>query len=1164
MTGWVRRCAVLGALVCVLCGLGLVRTAQGIVINEFMASNAGILQDDEAQFDDWVELYNPSSQAVDVAGMFLTDDLGNPTKWQFPAGQPLLTRIPARGYLLLWADGSVTGSELHAGFALSADGEELGLYAADGTLIDSVVFGAQLSDVSCGRWPNGTGAWQYMARPTPLVGNVQGYLGMVEAVQASPGRGFYDSPVSVVLACQTPGAEIWYTLDSTTPHEKAGASWTGKRYTGPIQVSKTTCLRAVAVKTGWRDSAIISHTYLFLDEVIRQPDRPAGFPTSWGGRGADYAMDQRVVDDPAYSGEIRDDLKSTPSVCIVIPNADFFGPTGIYANPTQTGDAWERAASVEWIDPCTGDDFGVPAGLRIHGGPYSRSGNIKNALRVIFRGEYGLSKLEYPLFPDTEVQTFDTLALRSIWNYSWSGHSGMSGSRHADYLRDVFARDTIRDMGRLTPYGRPVQVYINGLYWGLYIMTERPDEDFAAQHLGGDEDDYDMLEAPSGMGASTTMDVVAGDEQLVRQAWDTLFATAEQVRGSAQAYQAIQTQIDVPTMIDYMLMVYYTGSRDAPVFLGDSRTPRNFYVVRRREPPSPFVVIPWDTEWALEEPTVNRVGVVGVWNPHLLMDRLAANPDFKMLLADHIHRQFHNGGALTREGATARYLARANEIHGAIVGESARWGEVPRPSSPYTREDWQAEVDRLVNEYFSGRTETVLAQLRARGWYPSVEAPGFRVNGKDQHGGAAPTGAMLTMTNPNPTGTIYYTTDGSDPRMSEDSQQAAQAVTLVKEDAPKKVWVPTQDIGTTWRGASKPFDDSTWTDGTPVTSVQTGGVGFETQSGYEAFITYDVHSAMYGQNASCYIRIPFTVTAKDLSTIQNLTLRARCDDGFVAFLNGVEVASVNRPATLAWNSSCVNRTDSTDFVDMVLTDGVSALRVGTNVLAVQALNQSTTSSDFLFSAELIGSSGGTGPKVSPGAMRYTGPVQLQSTVLVKARVLTNTWSAVSEALYAVGPVAQNLRISELMYHPAESGEPGEPSDLEFVELTNIGAQTINLALVRFTRGIEFTFPSLDLAPGQYVLVSGNAAAFEQTYGVGLPVAGQYAGSLGNAGERIRLEDALGQVILDFEYQDGWYGTTDGGGYSLVLRQPQTTPPDAFGDKASWTASPGIGGSPGRG
>nr|MBP8304889.1 hypothetical protein [Phycisphaerae bacterium] len=80
----------------------------------------------------------------------------------------------------------------------------------------------------------------------------------------------------------------------------------------------------------------------------------------------------------------------------------------------------------------------------------------------------------------------------------------------------------------------------------------------------------------------------------------------------------------------------------------------------------------------------------------------------------------------------------------------------------------------------------------------------------------------------------------------------------------------------------------------------------------------------------------------------------------------------------------------------------------------------------------------------------------------------------------------------------------------------------------------------------------------------LPVAGVYEGSLSNGGEEIRLEDAIGRVILDFEYKDGWYKSTDGRGHSLVLLQPETADPSALGDKDSWLASPELGGSPGRG
>jgi len=164
-------------------------------------------------------------------------------------------------------------------------------------------------------------------------------------------------------------------------------------------------------------------------------------------------------------------------------------------------------------------------------------------------------------------------------------------------------------------------------------------------------------------------------------------------------------------------------------------------------------------------------------------------------------------------------------------------------------------------------------------------------------------------------------------------------------------------------------------------------------------------------------------------------------------------------------------------------------------------------------------------------------------------------------VYAVGPVAESIRISEIMYHPQDTGNPDNPNT-EFVELTNIGATTINLNLVSFADGVEFTFPSFELASGACCLVVEDTAAFSAEHGPGLPIAGTYTGSLANGGEHIRLEDALGEAILDFEYKDGWYKSTDGRGYSLVLRDPMTTDPNDFSDKASWRASVNEGGSPG--
>ena len=759
---------------------GFVEADTSVVINEIMASNNSIERDPQGQYDDWIELYNYGTNTVNIGRMYLTDNLSDPKKWRIPAS----TNIPARGYLLIWADDDTNDSGLHANFKLSADGEEICLFDTDGeTLIDSVSFPAQTTDISYGRYPDSADDWMIFDNPTPARANQGGYLGQVEPPQFSISRGFYDQPFYLTIATETEGAEVYYTTDGSKPLDlNSQGEYQGTLYTSPILIRGTTCLRVQAAKTGWMPSEIKTNTYIFLDDVIRQPAHPAGFPDRWGGRSADYAMDQRVVDDPAYRDEIKDDLMSTPSVSIVIPNSDFFEGSGIYANPTQYGEQWERAASIELIDPNTGGNFGVDAGLRIHGGPYGRSGNIKNALRVIFRGRYGLSKLEYPLFPDTDVKTFNGFVLRSIWNYSWTGHCGMSGYPNADYLRDAFARHTIRDMGHLTPHGRGVQVYVNGLYWGMYIMTERVDEHFAAAHLEDDKDNLYVLEAPSGGGAESLMQIVSGGEQA-RQAWDNLFAAANTNLSTSQAYEDIQKLVDIQSMIDYMLMIYYVGSRDAPVFLGDSYHPRNFYVTRTIEPAGPFIFIPWDTEWALEYPTENRVNVVGIYNPHYLINRLNANSEFRMLLADRIYKQFYNGGALTRERTTQRYKDLASDIYGAIVGESARWGDYKRSQRPYTRNaEWLTEVGRMTDDYMFGRTETVVNQLRQAGFYPNVSAPLFFVNGQPRLSGYVDSADTISFASQ--TGTIWYSLDGTDPRLPGTSPEPSNQITLVLKTHP--------------------------------------------------------------------------------------------------------------------------------------------------------------------------------------------------------------------------------------------------------------------------------------------------------------------------------------------------------------------------------------------
>jgi hypothetical protein len=144
-----------------------------LVINEFMAKNnsdSGI-HDEWGNYDDWIEIYNYGDEAIDIGGMWMTDNLDTGPAWQIPRTNPALTTIASHGYLLIWADSQTGQGVLHAPFALSGTGEDIGLYDADRNLIDSIQFGSQEQNKSYGQLPDANDNWQVFDYPTPEKSN---------------------------------------------------------------------------------------------------------------------------------------------------------------------------------------------------------------------------------------------------------------------------------------------------------------------------------------------------------------------------------------------------------------------------------------------------------------------------------------------------------------------------------------------------------------------------------------------------------------------------------------------------------------------------------------------------------------------------------------------------------------------------------------------------------------------------------------------------------------------------------------------------------------------------------------------------------------------------------------------------------------------------------
>ncbi len=621
---------------------------------------------------------------------------------------------------------------------------------------------------------------QYYATPTPGQPNREGTLGLVADTKFDHDRGFYNAPFDLTLSTSTEGAQIRYTLDG-----KAPTATTGLVYTQPIRIAATTTIRAAAFKAGYVPTNVDTQTYLFLDDVIRQSPTgspPSGWPSSWGSNVVNYGMDPDIVNNAAYKDTIKNDLLTIPTYSIVMDLNDLFSPTtGIYANPSGEGKAWERPMSLELIYPDGSKGFQENGGIRIRGG-YSRStANPKHAFRLFFRDEYGAGKLKFPVFGPDGPREFDCFDLRTFQNYSWS----FDGDSRGVFIRDVFSRDTQLAMGSLSERGDYCHLYINGQYWGLYNTCERPEASWAASYLGGSPDDYDVIKVEAG---PYTINATDGD----MAAWTRLWNAAKAGLSSDAAYFKIQGRnpdgsinpayenlLDVDNLIDYMLVILYGGNLDAPIsnFLGNTN-PNNFYAYRKRDGTAGgFRFVAHDSEHTLLNVNENRMGPYSAGNtldksnPQWLWQQCMANAEFRLKVADHVHKAFFNGGVFyvdpvnsrwdpehpEQNVPAARFMARKNEIDRAVVGESARWGD-SKVASPLNRNStWVSAVNTILNSFFPQRSAVVLSQLKAKQLYPTVNAPTF-----SQFGGTITSGFALSITAGS--GTIYYTLDGSDPR----------------------------------------------------------------------------------------------------------------------------------------------------------------------------------------------------------------------------------------------------------------------------------------------------------------------------------------------------------------------------------------------------------------
>lgn len=617
----------------------------------------------------------------------------------------------------------------------------------------------------------------------------------------SVNHGFFEKPFDVTLSSSIPGMNIYYTLDGSDPAKSATAS----SAPAPLKIridpedknnrgiTPAVTLRAAAHKDGYEFSQAATQTYIFINKIDLQTEMPGhDWPEyNVNDQAIDLLIDERVLNDSRYKDHINNALTQIPSISIVTDNANLFdSQKGIYVNAMQDGYEWERPASIELINPDGSKGFHINAGLRIRGG-YSRNGWFrKHAFRLFFRSEYGEGKLDYPLFDDEGVESFDKIDLRCSQNYSWS--KGGEEAPFATYNRDVFSRDIQAQMNQPYTRSRYYHLYLNGLYWGLYQTQERSEARYAESYLGNDKEMYDVVKKGDSGIEATDGNLDAWNEiwTITQKGYSSMsnYYALEGLNSSGQRDLSKKVLVDIDNLIDYMNIIFYTGNFDAPVSAwGNNKSPNNFYAIYDRQGTEGFKFFAHDNEHSLLIDPIgpgngileNRVNIGNIdgsnrmsvtsfsnFQPQWLHHRLCANDEYRVRFADRAYRYFFNNGILSPQNTANVFHKRTLEYDMAIIGESARWGDVDWRL--YTKDDnWIPMVNTILNQYFPYRTDIVIEQLREENLLPNIAPPEIRQNNQqiDTESITVASGQSIDLRNPNPDGALFFTTNGSDPRM---------------------------------------------------------------------------------------------------------------------------------------------------------------------------------------------------------------------------------------------------------------------------------------------------------------------------------------------------------------------------------------------------------------
>jgi hypothetical protein len=485
-----------------LLAIGLFLSMQSIgfgqiLINEYSAANWKQFTDNFGVYEDWIELYNNSSQAVNLGGWSLTDNPANADKWVFAAG----VNIPANGFLRVWCSGrdTVIGVSYHTNFKLTqtkGTPEKLTLSNASGNIVDQIEVKKTATHQSRCRNTDGENLWKICTQPSPNTSNnlSKKFDRFLDRPEMDKDAGFYADSVLVSISTQEPDAVIRYTTNGHLPTD------TSNLYTGPIMIKETTVLKAM----------VFSSDTLALPSLIR-------FNTYFIN--VDHTM---VVVSIGADNVIE--LANGDQGLRPVGSFEYFGKDKLIK------------------DHAYGE-------LNSHG--QDSWANDQRSLDWISRDEFGYSAaVEEKIYTGSTRDKFQRIILRASGddNYPAAHNAANEGSAH---MRDDYVQ-TLAHLGNLHLDVRKSErciVYLNGQYWGVYSFREKIDDhDYTDYYYKQGKYDIQMV-----LTWGNTWSEYGGSKSITEWKAMRSYILNNNMADTAK-YAIVENQMDMLSLIDYVFV----------------------------------------------------------------------------------------------------------------------------------------------------------------------------------------------------------------------------------------------------------------------------------------------------------------------------------------------------------------------------------------------------------------------------------------------------------------------------------------------------------------------------------------------------------------------------------------------------------------------------------